>query len=57
MISAETQSMFISSMVINFNRPQQNVDALIRRTLAGIDPNLTVNGSALTRCSSSWQLQ
>jgi predicted permease len=39
---AETQSMFINSMILNFNAPQQNVDALVRRTLAGIDPNLTV---------------
>jgi predicted permease len=42
MISVETQSMFISSIVLNFNQPQQNADVLIRRTLAGIDPNLTV---------------
>jgi predicted permease len=42
MIRAETQSMFINSMILNFNAPQQNVDALIRSTLAGIDPNLTV---------------
>ena len=34
--------MFIKSMMLNFNAPQQNVEALIRRTLAGIDPNLTV---------------
>jgi predicted permease len=42
MISGETQSMFINSMVLSFNTPQQNADALIRQTLAGIDPNLTV---------------
>jgi len=41
-ISAETRSMFINSVILHFNAPQQNVDALIRRTLAGIDPNLTV---------------
>ena len=29
-------------MILDFNTPQQNVEALIRRTLAGIDPNLTV---------------
>jgi len=29
-------------MILSFNRPQPSVDALIRRTLAGIDPNLTV---------------
>jgi ABC-type antimicrobial peptide transport system permease subunit len=34
--------MFMNAMVIDFNRPQQNVDALVRNTLAGIDPNLTV---------------
>ena len=42
MISTETQSSFISSIVINFNRPQQDAAALMRHTLAGIDPNLTV---------------
>jgi predicted permease len=42
MTSTEEQSMFIDSIVLNFNAPQQNADALIRRTLAGIDPNLTV---------------
>jgi predicted permease len=42
MTSTETQSMFINSMVLSFNQPQQNAEALIRRTLAGIDPNLTV---------------
>jgi predicted permease len=40
--STETQSMFINSMVLSFNRPQANADALIRQTLAGVDPNLTV---------------
>ncbi len=42
MNSGETQSMFINSMVLSFNTPQQNADALIRQTLAAIDPNLTV---------------
>jgi predicted permease len=42
MSSTETQSMFINSMVLAFNRPQQNADALIRSTLAAVDPNLTV---------------
>jgi len=40
--SGETQSMFINSMVLRFRTPQENADELIRRTLAGIDPNLTV---------------
>jgi len=42
MVSGETQSMFINSMVLSFNTPQQNADALIRQAMAGIDPNLTV---------------
>jgi predicted permease len=42
MITTETQSMFINSMVIDFDRPQQDVEAIIRKTFAGIDPNLTV---------------
>jgi macrolide transport system ATP-binding/permease protein len=42
MITTETRSMFMGAMILNFNAPQQNVDGLIRRTLAGIDPNLTV---------------
>jgi predicted permease len=40
--SGETQSMFINSMVLSFRRPEPNADALIRQTLAEIDPNLTV---------------
>jgi predicted permease len=42
MDSGETESMFINSIMIDFNRPQQNVDTLLRHTLAGIDPNLTI---------------
>jgi predicted permease len=42
MDSGENESMFINSIILNFNRPQPNVDALIRQTLAGVDPNLTV---------------
>ncbi len=42
MITTESQSMLINAMVIDFNQPQQNVEALIRSTLSGIDPNLTV---------------
>ncbi|MGD0628157.1 MAG: FtsX-like permease family protein, partial [Terracidiphilus sp.] len=38
----EVQSMFINAMVLSFNSPQPNADALIRQTLAGVDPNLTV---------------
>ena len=34
--------MFMNAMVLNFTSPQPNVDALVRHTFAGIDPNLTV---------------
>jgi len=42
LISTETNSMFMQAMVLDFNAPQANADALIRHTLASIDPNLTV---------------
>jgi predicted permease len=42
LVSGEVQSMFINSIVLAFNQPQQDVESLVRRTLAGIDPNLTV---------------
>ena len=42
LISTESQSMIMNAMIIQFNQPQQNVDTLIRHTLAGVDPNLTV---------------
>jgi len=34
--------MFMNAMVLNFSRPQPNAESLIRRTLAEVDPNLTV---------------
>ena len=42
LVGGETQSMFIDAIIVNFRTPQQNVDELLRRTLASIDPNLTV---------------
>jgi predicted permease len=39
---AEGRSLYINSITLRFNRPPQNVDAMVRRTLADIDPNLTV---------------
>jgi macrolide transport system ATP-binding/permease protein len=42
MITGETRSLFIDSILLSFKAPQQNVEGLIRRTLADIDPNLTV---------------
>jgi macrolide transport system ATP-binding/permease protein len=41
-ISSEKSSMFVGSIIIQFTRPQQDAEALIRRTMASIDPNLTV---------------
>ena len=35
-------SMFINSILLRFDRPRQDVEVLARRSLAGIDPNLTV---------------
>jgi len=40
--TTETQSMFLNSMILSFNRPQENADAMIRQTLAEADPNLTM---------------
>jgi predicted permease len=39
---AEGRGMFINSVTLNFARPPQNVDAMVRRTLANINPNLTM---------------
>ena len=39
---AEKSSMFVGSIILNFTSPQQGAEALIRRTLAGVDPNLTI---------------
>lgn len=39
----ETRSMFVNAMILNFHAAPPNVDALVRKTFAGIDPNLTVN--------------
>ncbi len=43
MTSDETQSMYMDAMVLDFSAPQQNVDGLVRHTLAQIDPNLTID--------------
>ena len=42
MITTEASSMYMNAMILAFDKPQQNVDSLIRHTLAGIDPNLSV---------------
>ena len=43
MISGEVQSLFVNSIVLRFNQPQQDVESMARRTLRSIDPNLTVD--------------
>ncbi len=40
--AGEKSFMYVRSMIFNFARPQQDAEALIRRTLADIDPNLTI---------------
>jgi predicted permease len=39
---AERWSLYINSITLHFKNPPQNVDAMVRRTLADIDPNLPV---------------
>jgi ABC-type antimicrobial peptide transport system permease subunit len=39
---AEGMSLFINSITLNFSAPPQNIDNLVRRNLADIDPNLTI---------------
>jgi predicted permease len=41
-VQAEGRSLYINSVTLRFDRPPQNVDAMVRHTLADIDPNLTV---------------
>jgi predicted permease len=42
MIEGETGSMYIGAVLLDFSGPRQNVESLVRRTLADIDPNLTL---------------
>jgi ABC-type antimicrobial peptide transport system permease subunit len=44
MITFVAQSMYMNAIVLDFQAPPPNVDSLVRRTLAGIDPNLAVMG-------------
>ena len=41
-ISGESDSMYIGSLVLQFDSQPQNVAALVRHTLGNIDPNFTV---------------
>ena len=39
---AENWSLYINSVTLHFSNPPQNVHAALRRTLADVDPNLTI---------------
>ena len=39
---AEGRSLYINSVTLHFQQPPPNVDALVRKTLGDVDPNLTV---------------
>jgi len=41
-IQAENRSMYINSITLRFRAQPQNVDKVVRSTLADIDPNLTI---------------
>jgi macrolide transport system ATP-binding/permease protein len=41
-ISSEKSSMFVGSIIIQFDRPQNDVENLVRHLLVDIDPNLTL---------------
>jgi predicted permease len=43
-ISAENRSEFAGAVVLSFKRPEANAEALVRHTMADIDPNLTITG-------------
>jgi ABC-type antimicrobial peptide transport system permease subunit len=40
--AAENRSLYINSVTLRFDRKPENLDAMVRRTLADIDPNLTM---------------
>jgi FtsX-like permease family protein len=41
-ISSEKNSMFVGSIIVQFSRPQNDVENLLRHAMAEIDPNLTI---------------
>jgi predicted permease len=40
--AAEASSLFLNRMVLDFNRPQQDLEQLVRSTMASVDPNIPV---------------
>jgi hypothetical protein len=41
-VSSEKNSMFVGSIIVQFTRPQNDAENLLRRAMAEIDPNLTI---------------
>jgi macrolide transport system ATP-binding/permease protein len=41
--ASEQASMFVRFVILDFRRPETNVETLLRRTMAGIDPGLTID--------------
>ena len=41
--AAEKASMFVRFVILDFARPQSDAETLLRRTMAGIDPGLTID--------------
>jgi macrolide transport system ATP-binding/permease protein len=41
-ISSEKSSMFVGSIIVQFDRPQRDAEDMVRRALADIDPSLTI---------------
>jgi len=41
-VMAEGRSIYINSVTMHFERPPQDVDSMVRRTLQNINPNLTI---------------
>ena len=41
-VIAESRSMYINSITLQMNGPQQDLESVVRHTLAEIDPNLTI---------------
>lgn len=40
--ASESGSRIMNALIVQFDRPQPNVDALMRRTMAGVNPNITI---------------
>jgi len=42
LISSEKNSMFVGSIIVQFSRPQNDVENQLRHAMADVDPNLTI---------------